>query len=318
VARVPFRTPDPLAEVLHLLRLSGAFYCRSELGAPWGLFMPPMEHCLWFHAVQRGRCRVELDGTPAIELGAGDFALVPHGRGHRLRSAPRVAAPNVVDLPQSVVGDRYSLLRHGGAGARTDLVCGVVRLEPPVGPALERLLPPVIRVGADALPAEWMETTLRLIARETQALRPGGETVVTRLCDVLVIHALRAWLEEDARARRGWLGALRDPAMGRTIAAVWREPERGWTVERLAAAAGMSRSAFATRFVELVGEPPMQHVTRIRMQLAQEALRSGSETAGSLASRLGYRSEAAFHRAFKRMIGSPPGAWRRDAGRADA
>jgi len=313
MARSPFAASDPLAEVLHLVRITGTFYCRSELRAPWGLFMPPMEGCMWFHAVSEGRCLVELEGEEPLEMGAGGFLLVPHGRGHRLRSARRVAAPNVVDLPQELVSERYSLLRYGGAGPKTTLVCGIVRLEPPTGAELERMLPSVVHLDAPNVPhAAWMDDTLRLMAEETRTLRPGGETVVTRLSDVLVIQTIRAWLDRDPAARTGWLGGLRDPQIGRALSAVWRAPSEPWTVPRLASAAGMSRSAFSARFSELLGEPPMHHVTRVRMQVASAGLRSGT-TVAALAGELGYQSEAAFSRAFKRFVGSSPGAVRRAA-----
>lgn len=305
--RSPFASNDPLTDVLHFARVTGTFYCRSELTAPWGLFMPPMPGCLWFHVVTHGRCLVEVDGSDSLEVGAGGFVLVPHGRGHRLRSARRVAAPNVIDLPQELVGERYSLLRHGGGGAPTTLVCGVVQLDAPSGPSLERMLPPVLHLEAASLPdADWMHATLRLMAAETRGLRPGGETVVTRLSDVLVVHAIRAWLERDPLARTGWLGALRDPHLGRALASVWREPAEPWSVERMAKLAAMSRSAFAERFVALVGEPPMLHVTRVRMQVASVALRDGQASLGELAGRMGYRSQAAFSRAFKRLVGRSP------------
>ena len=167
------------------------------------------------------------------------------------------------------------MLRHGGGGAPTTLVCGAVRFEHPAARRLVEVLPDVIRVAAsDPLQAEWTQATLRLMAAEARELRPGGEAAMTRLADVLVIQALRAWLDADPAARTGWLGALRDPDLGGAIAAVHRDPARTWSVAALAHGAAMSRSAFAARFAELVGEPPMQYVTRVRMQLAHDALRT--------------------------------------------
>jgi AraC-like DNA-binding protein len=151
------------------------------------------------------------------------------------------------------------------------------------------------------------------MALEAEGLRPGGETVITRLSDVLVVQALRAWLESDpaAQSQSGWLGALQDPQIGRAISLVHREPGRDWTVASLADQIPMSRSAFAARFTELVGEPPMSYVTRWRMHLAAAALRDEGATVGEVADRFGYRSEAAFARAFKRVVGLPPGSVRR-------
>jgi AraC-like DNA-binding protein len=162
-----------------------------------------------------------------------------------------------------------------------------------------------------------MQSVLRLIASEAAELRPGGEAVITRLGDILVIQAIRAWMESDPAARTGWLGALQDPQIGRAISHVHRDPARNWTVASLAQELAMSRSAFAARFTELVGEPVMSYVARWRMQVAVAALKDEGATVGQLADRLGYRSEAAFSRAFKRVIGVSPGAIRKGAGEQD-
>ena len=308
----PWAPTDPLAETLGVLRMNGAYYCRSELTAPWGMALFAMPGYLWFHVVVSGRILLETDGSPGVWLEAGDLALVPRGTGHRLRSEAGAAAPDILELGLERVSDRYEVLRHGGGGAPTTLVCGAVRFEHPAARRLVEVLPDVIRVAAsDPLQADWTQATLRLMAAEARELRPGGEAAMTRLADVLVIQALRAWLDADPAARTGWLGALRDPDLGGAIAAVHRDPARTWSVAALAHGAAMSRSAFAARFAELVGEPPMQYVTRVRMQLAHDALRTERTTAGELAGRFGYRSEAAFARAFKRTMGVPPGAVKR-------
>ena len=156
-----------------------------------------------------------------------------------------------------------------------------------------------------------MQSTLRLMASEARELRPGGEAVITRLADILVVQAIRSWLETDPAAQRGWLGALQDRQLGRAIALIHREPARPWTVASLARELAMSRSAFAARFTDVVGEPVMHYVARWRMELALTSLRDDNATVGELAGTLGYRSEAAFARAFKRIIGVPPGAVRR-------
>ena len=304
---------DPLGEALHFLRMTGSFYCRSELTAPWGLAMPAMEDCLWFHVVTSGRCWLEAGGGEPLCLQPGDFALVPHGAGHRLWTEPQVATPNVVELPQDLVSERYSLLRHGGGGAATTLICGVVRFDHPAAHPLLALLPRVIHMdAASASHRDWMESTLRLMAAEAKELRPGGETVITRLADVLVIQAIRSWLQKDPAARTGWLGALQDPQIGRAITLIHREPSRAWTLASLASEVAMSRSAFAARFTGLVGESAMHYVARWRMHVALNWLKEGRPALGELASRLGYQSEAAFSRAFKRFIGISPGAVKRN------
>ena len=301
---------DPLGEALHFLRMSGTSYCTSELTAPWGLRLPQVEDGLTFHVLTSGRCWLEVPGSRRRQLGPGDLALVPHGEGHRLLSKPGVRAPLIDHLPHERVSDRYKILRHGGGGASTHLVCGSVRFDHPAAHRLIQALPKVIHLEAAGM--EWLDGTLRMMAAEAREPRPGGETVITRLADIVVIQAIRSWIATDDAARTGWLGALRDPRIGRAIALVHQHPERDWTLAALARSVGMSRSAFAARFTEKVGEPAMHYVARWRMHVAVDWLKEDGAAVGELAGRLGYRSEAAFSRAFKRFIGAPPGAVRRE------
>jgi AraC-like DNA-binding protein len=313
----PFPPADPLGEALQFLRMNGAYYCRSELTAPWGLTLPATPGYLWFHVVTSGRMWLET-GDEATPIELGDLALVPHGEGHVLRSEPGTAAPGILELEREYVSDRYEILRHGDGGVPTGLVCGAVRLEHPAGRNLVEILPSTIHIEASSSARlERIQSVLRLMAVEAGELRPGGEAVITRLGDILVIQAIRAWMESDPAARRGWLGALRDPQIGRAISLIHRDPARDWTVASLADELAMSRSTFAARFTELVGEPVMRYVARWRMHVAVAALKEEGATVGQLADRLGYRSEAAFSRAFKRVIGVSPGAIRRSAGEQD-
>ncbi|HWT23870.1 MAG TPA: AraC family transcriptional regulator [Solirubrobacteraceae bacterium] len=309
----PWPPPDPLGEALHLLRMDGAFYSRAELTAPWGMTLTPMPRHLWFHVVTRGRVLLETDDAPPAWLHPGHCALVTHGDGHRLRSEPGARAPEVLDLPLEHVTERYEIIRHGGGGAPTTLVCGAVRFDHPAARHLVGILPPLITVEtSDGERAERMRSTFQLMAAEARAFAPGGEAVITRLADILVIQAIRTWIDSDPAARRGWLGALADPHVGPALALIHRDPAHEWSVASLAAECSMSRSAFAARFTRLVGEPAMQYVARWRMHLALHALETGTATTvGELAHRFGYRSEAAFARAFKRVVGRSPGAVRR-------
>ena len=308
----PWAPSDPLAEALHFLRMNGAFYCRSELTAPWGMTMMPMPGYIWFHVVTAGRVWLEAGDDEGRLLQPGDLGLVPHGEGHVLRSEPGVAAPGVLELDREEISERYEILRHGGGGAPTTLICGAVRFEHPAARNLVEILPPIMHIEAASAPQlDWMQSTLRLMAVEARELRPGGEAVITRLGDILVVQAIRSWIETDPAARTGWLGALQDRQIGRALSLIHRDPARAWTVASLADELAMSRSAFAARFTELVDEPAMQYVTRWRMQVAVDSLKEEGATVAELANRLGYRSEAAFARAFKRVIGVPPGAVKR-------
>jgi AraC-like DNA-binding protein len=310
--RNPQLPPDPLGAALHSLRMSGAFYCRSELTQPWGLALPPLPGYLWFHVVTSGRASVDLGDGERTTLDSGDVALVTQGAGHRLCSDPAAPAPGILDLPREEISDRYEVLRHGGGGALTRLMCGAVRFDHPAARNLVALLPEIIYLdAADTPELVWMQGTLALIAAETKHLRPGGEAVITRLADVLIIQAIRWWMETDPSAQTGWLGALRDKQIGRALALIHGDPARAWTVAALAEELAMSRSAFAARFTELVGEPVMQYVTRWRMRVAINTLQDEGATVAELADRLGYRSEAAFARAFKRVTGVAPGSIKR-------
>ena len=303
---------DLLGEALHFLRMSGIFYCRSEFTAPWALALPPMTGFLMLHVVTSGRCWLEGEGAPNRLLEPGDLALVPHGEGHQMASQPGMVGARLFEIPREQVSERYEILRLGGGGAPATAVCGVFQFDHPAAQHLVTLLPRMITVEAWNSPhTDWIQSTLRAMAAEARELRPGGETVITRLADVLVILAIRSWIAQDPAAQTGWLGALQDKQIGRVISRIHRDPVRAWTVESLAAEAAMSRSAFAARFTELVGEPAMHYVTRWRMHLALTWLREDAAPVGDLSRRLGYESEAAFSRAFKRYIGVSPGAARR-------
>ena len=305
---------DPLGEALHSLRMSGTLYCRSELSAPWALKLPVGKDCLSFHVVISGECWLEVEGTDPFRLLPGDLALVPHSDGHRLSSELDVPALPLEELKRKFekVSDSYCILRYGGGGSATRLICGEFNFDHPAARNLLRLLPRVIHVEASSSPQmDWMQSALRLMAAEASELRPGGETVITRLADILVIQAIRSWIQEDPTAQTGWLGALQDKQMGPAIMHIHRNPDHPWTVASLASEAAMSRSAFAARFTELVGEPAMHYVARWRMHLALTWLNEDRVTLAELASRLGYQSEAAFSRAFKRFNGISPGAVRR-------
>ena len=305
---------DPLAEALHFLRMEGVFYCRSELSEPWGIHLPEMEDCVWFHVVTRGTCTV-LDASGGEHVvSAGDIVVLPRGGGHSAWDVDGTPTPVVFDLPHDYISRQYAVLRHGGGGDGTDLICGLVQFGHPAARFMVAMLPDVIHVRGAAAETgwSWFDGLLARMAAETRDPQPGGEAVVTRLSDILVIQAIRSWLDSTPEAYQGWLGALRDPAVGHAIAMVHRSPERDWTVAALAAECAMSRSAFSARFTELVGQSPMQYVTEWRMHVATDILRTEGLSVFDVAMRLGYGSEAAFSRAYKRVMGHPPSKARLD------
>lgn len=313
----PWVSADALGESLHYLRMSGVFYSRAEFTAPWGLAMPAMPGCMMFHVITSGECWLDVDGEEDRLLRPGDFALVPHGEGHTLSSAPGAPVEDLFAIPRNQISDRYEIIQYGRGGDVARMVCGAVRFDHPAANDLLRLLPRTINVTSwDSAQAEWIQSTLRLMAAEARELQPGGETVMTRLADILVIQAIRSWIAEESDARKGWLGALQDKQIGRAMQLIHRDPAVNWSVASLAREAAMSRSAFAARFRELVSESPMQYVARWRMQVAVTLLEEGKVSVGEVADKLGYGSEAAFSRAFKRVVGRSPGAVRRKAASA--
>ncbi|MFD0556955.1 AraC-like DNA-binding protein [Stackebrandtia endophytica] len=300
---------DRLGRVLHRLRMRGTFYSRADLGEPWALDMPVIPDSVSFHVLTSGTCWLTVPNIEPVELRTGDLALVPHGAGHQLSSHPDAGPAARVDLlPQEYLNPHYSTLQYGGTGRRSRLICGIVAFDEPAARQLLRQLPAVVLVGGPAIPASTaIRDTLRLMSTELEYLRPGGEAVATRLADILIVQAIRAWLEQDSAAQTGWLRAIQDPRIGGALDAIHSEPGGDWNLERLAQRASMSRSTFAARFHELVGEPPMSYVTRWRMNLAHSRLLDSDVTVAKLAGELGYRSEASFHRAFSRTIGQTPG-----------
>ncbi len=302
---------DPLSETLQRLRMDGMFYCRSELTEPWGIELPAMEGCLWFHVVTEGSCLLIGDDGSRSEVKAGDMVVLPRGRWHRAVTVEGAATPVVFDLPHDYLSSRYAVLRHGGGGRRTRIVCGVVRMGNPGARSLLDLLPETLVIDSDE-PGErqWLTDLLSLMATETHQPRLGSEAVVTRLCDILVVQAIRYWVDRTPVADQGWVGALRDPVVGPALTHIHRRPDHPWSVGELAAAVGLSRSAFAARFTDLVGRPVKAYLTEWRMELARDLLAEGLGIA-EIANQLGYGSEAAFSRAYKRVVGEAPSTTRR-------
>jgi AraC-like DNA-binding protein len=297
------RSSEALDEVLHGLHLVDSCYCRTELSAPWGLEMAECDNLL-FHFVAEGDCWLETSAG-LRRLAVGDLVVLPRGTRHRLLGAPGVPQRWMLALP--IPGRAYetaSRLSHGGGGESALVICGGAAFDPP-DPPLVGLLPELLSVdGSDG----WVGSTLTVVGLEAARPRPGGETVIARLFDILMIHAIREWLATSPDAHRGWLGALRDPHIGRVLALIHASPERPFTVAALADAAHLSRAAFAERFTRLVGVAPMQYVTRHRMQVATRLLRDRGLAPSEVARRVGYGSVAAFSRAYKRVVGVPPGA----------
>lgn len=310
---------DQLEEALHRIRLRGDFYCQAELSAPWRLEMPAIQDSISFHVVTEGTCILSLEGQAPAELRSGDLALVPHGRGHHLATGSDAGSSSRVDLlPQEYIGPQHSRLVHGGGGVPSRLICGIVGFEAPAARELARRLPPLILMPRNALAADSrILDSVRMMGEELALAQVGGDVVASRLADIIVVQAIRAWLINDPAAQSGWFLALSDERIGKALQAIQADPGAPWDVLSLARTATMSRSLFSERFTEMIGETPMAYLTRWRMDVACTLMRAGSCSTAEVAQDVGYRSEASFARAFQRVIGCSPAAWRKSGPHAD-
>lgn len=302
---------DALSEILQVIRFRSMFICRSELGAPWGFRLAGRDFAN-FHILLQGKCCLDTGAdNPRIWLTQGDLVVLPHGGPHVMRDAPDSPTPSLEDLIAGAKSYRRGTLQAGGDGARSILLCGGFNFEERATNPLLSALPAVIhlqgrRPGVEA----WVRTVFDFLARESAAALPGAETVITRLADILFIEAVREYFASPGSDKLGLAVALRDPRVGAVLASVHRNPERDWKLDALSKQAGMSRTAFATRFSALVGEPPLRYVTRCRINKAAAILRADHATIQQVAERVGYESELGFSRAFKRFLGTSPAAYR--------
>jgi AraC family transcriptional regulator, alkane utilization regulator len=318
---------DALSDVLRNIQLRGAVYLDAEFTAPWCVFgepdgslcagfLPDTERAVSFHLVTQGSCFAMLadDRQRALRLEAGDIVVVPQGDSHILGSATDLAPVSGAPLFAEHVATRpgqVMTLEHGGGGASTRMVCGFLAsddsLHNPLLTALPRLFSVRVRDGSMA----WLESSLRFAMQEAAATRAGSTTVLSKLSELLFVEAVRRHVDTLPEDRTGWLAGLRDRFVGRALALMHARPAHPWTVENIAANVGLSRSALAQRFTDLLGLPPMQYLARWRLQLAALQLSSADRAVADVAECVGYDSEAAFSRAFKREYGAPPATWRR-------
>jgi AraC family transcriptional regulator, alkane utilization regulator len=299
------RVPDVVSDVLATVRVRSTVYCRSEMRAPWGFGVQAHGNPS-FHVVTRGDCWLEVDGEdePA-QLTAGELILLPHGPMHWLRADPTAPTLWLDEILAGTPPDGNGRLQHGGNGAMTEFVCGGFVLEGQTASPILAKLRPVIRVARDETgPAPWLAATLDLVRTLTQSNGPGAEAVLARVADTMLTQVLR--LEFAS----GPVDALHDPQIATAIHLIHARPADKWTVARLAEEVAYSRSAFASRFRDLVGESPMGYVTRTRLAIGAGVLERTNTPIREIARRCGYASEASFSRAFKRAFGIAPGAYR--------
>jgi AraC-like DNA-binding protein len=295
---------DVLSQVLTLIRLRGDLVYTTRLGAPWGLRFPPGP--AHFHFVEAGGAWVTPADQPPTWINAGDLVLLPLGKGHTIADAPDSPIESVdVVAPDHFDRDKL-VLRHGGEGPASQFVSGFFSFEGSPLPAVMSALPALIHIPkGDAGAPPWLAAISHFLVDEAQKPDPGSSLMISRLIDLLVIRTLRSWAASEAH-RVGWLGGLAEERIGRVLAAMHADPFHRWTVESLAAVASMSRSIFAERFAAAVGEPPLRYLSRWRLTIAADMLRSGGLKVTEAAYKTGYASDAAFSRAFKSHFGYAP------------
>jgi AraC-like DNA-binding protein len=313
---------DPLSDVLAAVHLTGAVFFDIDASEPWVAeaptgdsivrrIFPDSEHLISYHVVTRGTCWGHVVGEAPVRLVSGDVIVFPHGDAHVMSSAPGMRGTPDIALyrPPSDGQLPFTMSMGSGDGHPAHIVCGFLGCDArPFNPLLSAL-PHVIHVSDQAGGA--LSTFVKFALAESKEPRIGGESVLGRLSELMFVDVVRRYLETLPVDRTGWLAGLRDAFVGRALTALHRSPARDWTLEALAREVGISRSVLSERFTHLVGQPAMQYLTSWRMQLAASQLQSGMDTVATVGERVGYESEAAFSRAFKKVVGTPPSEWRR-------
>lgn len=312
---------DLLSDILNLMKLSGTLYFRTAFTAPWGVDVPAYENVARFHYAHRGRCYVRVDGAASpVALEQGDLIIVPHGARHMLSDPVMETAPDVdtVVAESGFTGRGALVWGNPDGGHETQLICGHFAFDPGARHRLIEALPPAIHLSDyNRAAPDWLDSTLRIIGAEAgQGAGPenmGGDLIALRLSEIIFTQAIRLFLQTDGANYPG-LAGFADAHVGRALEAMHADPAAGWTVEGLAQVAGMSRTAFATRFGETVATPPLAYLTDWRMQLARRLLLESDLPIIDVAERTGYTSEASFGRVFKKHFDMPPAGYRRTGG----
>ena len=301
---------DVLSDVLQTLRLESTVFVHGEVARPWGIRTDPHPDFA-FHVIARGTCILQVDDGAEIDVGPGDVVVINRGHGHSLRDVRSTALRPLFEFMESP-----GFHPPTGDANATQLVCGCFHFDTLPDDPLLASMPPFIHARDLTKDVGWLGETIKLLGTESSGDRPGGSTVVNRLCDALFVYVLRSFLASMPAEDESWLRAIVEPQIAPALRLIHEKPAEPWTVADLAAKSGMSRSAFSAHFTKVVGEAPMQYLTSWRLRKAASMLRATNDGIGAIASRVGYDSEAAFSKAFKRSIGVAPGAYRRSSLRA--
>ncbi len=331
---------DVLSDVLRVVRLTSAVFFTARFSSPWSIESPPpdqlarslrlrAESIALFHVLVEGQCWISMEGYAPLRMEARDVIIFPHGDAHVMSSHIGARPRAIGTLLPSQPSEEIPQLDYGGGGETTRFVCGYLHCDQRFNPltgALPTMLyvcgrdrqgepsvvettrrPGVVLIDADG----WLASTLRHTIDESDGTQPGSFTMLARLTELLYVEVLRRYMQHLPSEHTSWLAGVKDPEVGRALRLLHAQPERQWTVEELAHEVGVSRSGLAQRFTELTGEAPMRYLTGWRIQLAKHLILQTGLPIAEVANRVGYESEAAFNRAFKRNVGEPPVAWRK-------
>ena len=315
---------DALTEILRVIKLDSAIYLNGEFSEPWcitspkssalaPLFVRAGAHVIIYHLLCQGRAYFEIEDGERIELTPGDLVALPHGHGHRMGSGRRVTAVDVRTTLPGVLARGLELFNVGGGGEPCRFICGYLACDPHVSQAFLGGLPSVIRLNIrDDASGQWLENSLRFSVTQAATKDPGASAMLAKLSEVFFAETLRRYQRELPPGQTGWLAGARDPGVGKALTLFHNQYAHPWTIPELAREVGVSRTVLSERFRHFLGEAPMTYLTRWRLQLAARALTSTTHSVAQVASDVGYESEAAFNRAFKREYALPPARYRRD------
>ncbi len=320
-------TDDVLSDVLGVIKLDSAIYFNAELGTPWAFDSPPSakmaavlapgSHVIVYHLLVEGSATGRIEGAPPVDLAPGDIITFPHGDPHVIGSGRTSAAIDAGPVLTEVLERGLALYKEGGPGAPTRLICGYLACDPQLGQAFLGGLPSIVRVNIrEDAAGRWLEEALRFSVNEVASGGAGARAMLTRLSEAVFAETVRRYVRSLPQAETGWLAGTRDPEVGRALTLIHQRPAEPWTIASLAHEVGLSRTVLAERFRHFLNEPPMSYLTKWRLRLAARTLAADASTSlTEVATDVGYESDAAFSRAFKREFGVPPAQYRREAAR---
>lgn len=312
---------DALSEVLGIVKLRGALFFNAEFSAPWcvassesskvaPLLCPGADHVIIYHYLSHGRAYAQLPGGSRRDLGPGDVVVFPHGSAHFVGNGAGVPVDSLTTFGRNL-SNGLKVARHGGGGELTKFVCGYMACDPSLSEVVLAGLPSMLVVNIADSAGQWLANSIQFSVGEAGEPGTGSDVVLAKLSEVLFVETLRRFIRDLPDHQKGWLAGARDPLIGEALALLHKKPSHPWTIANLARQVGVSRTRFTERFRHFLGEPPMAYLMRWRLKLAAEILASSNANVGDVAAEVGYASEAAFNRVFKREFGCPPAQFRR-------